>query len=363
MPTTKSTANLLTEISQIPEDGISEFGLVYVNSDSFPILRKKYGRGFTYHLNGKTLKDKEELRRIKSLVIPPNWSGVKITEKKAGHLQAVGRDAKKRKQYRYHPKWTKIRNNTKFYKMHAFGIQLPKIRKQVDYDLEHEGWPKEKVIALVIRLMEETHIRIGNQQYANRNGTYGLTTLRKRHLNIDKDKLQIEFIGKRGKEHKISLRNRKLIRLVSRCEELPGWELFKYYDKAGDKQVLDSSDVNEYLHRIAGEFFTAKDFRTWAASVTFFNTLSTLKPTNDTAEKSKNLLTAFDSAAKALGNTRNVCRKYYVHPKLVEAYENNTLHTYFENVRVSFTNEEYLTVAEKELLKLLKEYTPELAVV
>ncbi len=209
-PTHIPLQKLLTE----PEKVIDQYNLIYVKDNDFPIYRKRWGKGFTYSYSGKTLKDKDELKRIKSLVIPPMWNDVKITHLKTGHLQAVGRDAKHRKQYRYHAKWIKIRNQTKFYKMYNFGKQLPLIRKKVDEDLDQKGWSKSKVIALIIRLMEETHIRIGNEQYAKRNKSYGLSTLRKRHVEVNSSTLKFEFVGKKGKEHTVTIRNRKLVKLV-----------------------------------------------------------------------------------------------------------------------------------------------------
>ncbi|MDY7394982.1 DNA topoisomerase IB [Aureibaculum sp. 2210JD6-5] len=354
-----STSELvIKKLLKNPEKIIKDYNLIYVKDKDFPIIRKKWGKGFTYSYNGKTLKDRNELKRIKSLVIPPMWNEVKITHLKSGHLQAMGRDAKQRKQYKYHPKWIKIRNQTKFYKMSAFGKQLPLIRKQVDADLDQKGWPKSKVIALVIRLMEETHIRIGNEQYAKRNKSYGLSTLRKRHVEVNKSKLKFEFVGKKGKEHSVTVRNKKLIKLVSRCEEIPGWELFKYYDENGEKQSVESSMVNEYLHKISGEFFSAKDFRTWAASVIFFETLMELEKPSTDKQRNKNILAGIDAVAQQLGNTRNVCRKYYVHPMLVSAYEKETLATYFELAQNKFKNEDYLTASEKAILQLINNYSP-----
>ena len=349
----------LIQLLRTPEKIINQFNLVYVKDKDFPILRKKWGRGFTYSFNGIRLKDKNELKRIKSLVIPPMWDDVKITDLEEGHLQAMGRDAKRRKQYRYHPRWTKIRNQTKFYKMTAFGNQLPVIRKQVDADLDQKGWPKTKVIALVIRLMEETHIRIGNEQYAKRNQTYGLSTLRKRHVEVNKSHLKFEFIGKKGKEHSITIRNKKLIRLVSRCEEIPGWELFKYYDEDGVKQSIDSSMINDYLHAICGAFFSAKDFRTWAASVLFFEKLMEMKQPETKKERQKNILLGFDAAAKELGNTRNVCRKYYVHPMLVTLYEEGSLHQYFQDVKQATQQATYFTKSESVILNVIANFNPQ----
>ena len=210
------------------------------------------------------------------MVIPPNWKNVRICHLENGHLQVIGFDDKNRKQYLYHPSWSKIRNQTKFFKMAAFGKVLPKIRRQVDQDLDLPGMTKRKVLALIIRLMEETHIRIGNEYYARNNKTYGLSTLRTRHVKTYGNKLKFDFVGKKGKEHSVTLENKKLVKLVNQCEELPGWELFKYYDESGNKQIIDSGMINEYIQEISGSLFSAKDFRTWSATKIFFETLKEL---------------------------------------------------------------------------------------
>ncbi|WP_378175501.1 DNA topoisomerase IB [Aquimarina sp. SS2-1] len=348
----------IKQLIQTPEKVIDQLNLVYVNDDKLTISRKKNKKGFVYRLNGKELSTKKDLERIKSLVIPPAWNNVRIAAIDNGHLQAVGRDLKNRKQYRYHPLWNEIRNQTKFYKMTDFAKRLPKIRKQVDEDLEQRGWPKNKVLALIIRLMEETHIRIGNEQYAKRNKTYGLSTMRTRHVNIEKDNIKFEFVGKRGKKHSITLRNKKLIRLVNRCEEIPGWELFQYFDEQGDKHSIESSMINNYLHDIAGELFTAKDFRTWGATSIAFEKLIELGHTDNERQLHKNILEAYDAAAKSLGNTRNVCRKYYVHPAIISRYTDGTIIPYFEQAEKNENNKEYFSNTESVILELLKNYTP-----
>ncbi len=358
MKTDFTNSKFLTQIIKAPETVIDQLNLVYVNDDTLTITRLKHKKGFRYLLNGKQLSTKKDLERIKSLVIPPAWNQVRIADIDNGHLQAIGRDLKNRKQYRYHPLWNTIRNQTKFYKMTAFGRQLPKIRKQVDQDLEQERWSKTKVLALIIRLMEETHIRIGNEQYAKRNKTYGLSTMRTRHLNIEKDKLKFEFVGKKGKKHSVTLRNKKLIRLVNRCEEIPGWELFQYYDEQGEKHSIESSMVNKYLHNISGDLFTAKDFRTWAATTIFFETLMDMGISTKEKEIQKNILKAYDVAAISLGNTRNVCRKYYVHPFVVSSYENRSIKKVFNQLSTSDQLGGYFTNSEHAILKLLEDYTP-----
>ncbi|MGM8361231.1 DNA topoisomerase IB [Flavobacterium sp. ARAG 55.4] len=346
---------LITE----PETIVSQYNLVYAQEEDFLIIRKKQGKGFCYLKNNTPLKKKTDLKRIKDLVIPPMWENVKISCIKNSHLQAVGRDNKNRKQYLYHEDWKRIRNNTKFYKMYSFGKKLPLIRKQVDKDLEKKGWPKEKVVALIIRLMEETHIRIGNSYYEKTNRTYGLTTLRKRHINIYKDKMRIEFVGKKGKEHSITIRNKKLIRLVNRCEELPGWELFKFIDENGERKIIKSNHINEYLQAICGKIFTAKDFRTWSASLSFFNTLSELDKAETEKEIKENILKGYEMTASALGNTKTVCRKYYIHPIIVQAYQDKQLYKSFDRIKKNSNVNPYFSPSEKEILKLFKTYTPE----
>jgi len=348
----------LHQLMNEPESVISKYNLTYTYEEDLPIIRKKHGKGFTYLMNGKPIKNKKELKRIKSLVIPPMWNDVKISHLENSHLQAIGIDAKNRKQYLYHSHWKIIRNSTKFYKMHAFGKMLPCIRKQLEIDLDKKGWPKEKVVALIIRLMEETHIRIGNSQYEKQNKSYGLTTLRKRHINIYKGKLQIEYIGKKGIEHKVSLQNKKLVKLINRCEELPGWTLFKFKDENGETKTINSTHVNEYLQTLCGKNFTAKDFRTWSASVSFFNALMELEKATSEKEIKSNIIAAFDMAATSLGNTRNVCKKYYVHPIIIEEYENGNLYKTFDKIKKSTKVDNYLSPTEKEILKLFKKYSP-----
>lgn len=349
----------LEQLMSQPEEVISHYNLIYAHEEDLAIARKKKGKGFIYFVNGKRLSKINDIDRIKSLVIPPMWEDVRISLAANSHLQAVGRDAKNRKQYLYHPDWNKIRNTTKFYKMYSFGQKLPVIRKQIDKDLNRRGWPKEKVVALVIRLMEETHIRIGNSYYEKENKTYGLTTLRKRHINIYKGKMKIEFVGKKGKEHRVTVRNKRIIKLVNRCEELPGWELFKFIDENGDRKSIKSNHVNDYLQMICGKKFTAKDFRTWSASVSFFNALLELAPAITEKELKSNILRGYEFAASALGNTKNVCRKYYVHPVIVEAYEQGTLYKTFEKVKKSRAIAKYFSPSEKEILKLFKDYIPD----
>ena len=359
MATKLNSDTFLKQIWHEPELAIEKLNLVYASENELKIKRKRNKKSFIYEFEGKPINDKKELKRINSLVIPPAWEKVNISYLENTHLQATGRDAKYRKQYRYHPTWNKIRNQTKFYRMRFFAQSLPLIREQIDLDLNQNGWPKTKTLALVIRLMEETHIRIGNSQYAKRNKTYGLSTLRTKHVNVNKDAIRFEFTGKKGKEHSISIRNKKLIYLVNKCQELPGWELFKYFDENGDKHTIYSSMVNEYIYSLCEQHFTAKDFRTWAASVVFLDTIYDLGLTEDDKIKDKNIIKGLDASAKALGNTRNVCRKYYVHPVLIESYKNNSIANAFSIIETNTKPQPNRTKTEEALLFLLKKFKPE----
>ncbi|RZT00044.1 DNA topoisomerase IB [Aquimarina brevivitae] len=353
--------SLLKKVIQAPEIALEDIDLVYANENQLSITREKKDNEFIYLRRGKPIKTPKDLTRIQKLVIPPAWRDVKIADYKNLHLQAIGRDLKKRKQYRYHPLWIKVRNQTKFYKMIHFGKALPKLRAKVDSDLDQSQWTKSKVLALVIRLMEETHIRIGNEEYAKKNKTYGLSTMRTRHLKTFKDKIKFEFTGKKGKKHSVTLRNKRLIRLVNQCEEIPGWELFQYFDDNKDKHSIDSQAINNYLHDIAGEYYTAKDFRTWAGSVLFFESLLNLGIPKSEKDKAKNVIKAYDSVAKHLGNTRAVCKKYYVHPFIAASYEDDSIASYFKQVEQQ-EHQEYLTATEQTLIQILNDYTPTIVV-
>ncbi len=354
----KTNIKVLQKVFKKPKSIIGHLDLIYTTKNQLSICRKKSKGGFFYTKNGKRVLSKKVLNRIKKLSIPPAWSEVKIATQENAHLQAVGRDVKKRKQYRYHPLWNSIRNQTKFYKMEAFGKLLPKIRKQVDRDLEQPGWPRTKVLALIIRLMEDTHIRIGNKQYAKRNKTYGLSTMRNRHVSLENDGMIFEFVGKRGKKHSVTLKNKKLIRLVLQCEEIPGWELFQYYDENGIKHSIESDMINDYIHQICGDLFTAKDFRTWAATSIFFETLMDLGLSDSKQKTQQNILKAYDEAANGLGNTRNVCRKYYVHPAVVKSYENGSIQQIFDRVMKDSTSKEFFSPSEEGIIKILENYEP-----
>ncbi len=301
--------------------------LRYVNDAKPGIQRQRIGDDFTYTgLDGKPIEDARTLERIKALGIPPAWTDVWICPLANGHIQATGRDAKGRKQYRYHERWRKARNETKFGKMIAFGKALPAIRERVEHDLKRPGLPREKVLALVVRLLETTFIRIGNEEYARTNHSFGLTTLRDEHVDVSGATVQFQFRGKSGKDHTISLKDRRLAQMIQRCKELPGCELFQYIDEQGVQQTIDSADVNEYLHEISGQEFTAKDFRTWGGTVLAVLAFQELGASDSEKEISKNVVQAIKRISKQLGNTPAVCSKYYLHPAMIDAYRDGSLH-------------------------------------
>ena len=301
-------------------------GLRHVSDAAPGITRRRAGRGFTYTgPDGKTVRDRATLARIRALAIPPAWTEVWIAPDPRGHIQATGRDARRRKQYRYHPSWHEVRHETKFGRMLAFSAALPKIRRALDADLALSGLPRRKVLATVVRLLECTQIRVGNDEYARANRSYGLTTFRDRHVEVNGSTLHFEFRGKSGKPHTVDVADRRLARIVARCQAIPGEELFQYLDEEGTRQTIDSGDVNDYIREIAGEEFTAKDFRTWAGTVLASEALLALGVPSGEREAKANILAAIDKVAGQLNNTRAVCRKYYVHPEVLAAYGEGVL--------------------------------------
>lgn len=302
-------------------DSAEAAGLRYV-SDTMPGIRRKgTGKGFTYvDVGGTPIQNGTELARIKALVIPPAWTDVWICPYLDGHIQATARDAAGRKQYRYHPRYRAIRDETKFDRMFEFSEVLPRIRDQVEKDLTLPGHPRTKILATVVRLLEKTLIRVGNLEYARENRSFGLTTLRRRHVDVKGDTLRFEFRGKSGVVHKVRVSDRRLARIVQHCQTLPGEELFKYVDDEGKRQAVDSGDINAYLREIAGREVTAKDFRTWAGTMYAAAALRQLGPQPAEREAKRNVVRAIDQVAERLGNTRAVCRKYYVHPVVIDAY-------------------------------------------
>jgi DNA topoisomerase I len=314
------------ELIRDPIESAQAAGLRYVSDTTPGIRRRRSGSGFSYVApDGKVIKDAAEISRIKSLAIPPAYTDVWISPIANGHIQATGRDARGRKQYRYHPKWREKRDETKFGRVLAFSDALPRIRAQVERDLSKPGLPREKVLATVVRLLDCTGIRIGNDEYARSNRSFGLTTLQDRHVEISGSNIKFEFRGKSGKTHSVSLSDRRLARIVQRCQDIPGEDLFQYIDEEGVRQTISSGDVNDYLREISGEDFTAKDFRTWSGTKLAVAALTDIGHCTSAREIKTNILRAIDSVASQLNNTRAVCRKYYVHPSVFEAYTAGTM--------------------------------------
>ena len=290
------------------------------------IRRRRHGKSFRYiGADNRPLRDPKHLARIRSLAIPPAWRDVWICASPNGHLQAVGWDAKGRKQYRYHPRYRAIRDQAKFSRMLAFGALLARIRQAVQTDLERRGLPKEKVVAVVVRLLETAFLRIGNDEYTKANESFGLTTLRNRHVSIDGTRLMFRFRGKSAQEQVVELTDRKLARIVKQCQELPGYDLFEYQDADGSICRIDSADVNRYIRAASGEDFTAKDFRTWAGTVQAVHELYAAGPADNSAKAKKAVVEAVKRVARSLGNRPATCRKYYIHPAVTDAFLDRSL--------------------------------------
>jgi DNA topoisomerase-1 len=296
-------------------------GLRYVSDDTPGISRRRNGRGFTFHrADGSRVRDPATLKRIAALVIPPAWQRVWISPDPHGHLQATGRDARGRKQYRYHPDWTSARDDVKYGRMIAFGRALPAIRRRTEADLRKPALSRERVLATVVRLLEKTLIRVGNEEYARTNGSFGLTTLQDRHVAVRGARVQFRFRAKSGVQQAIDLEDAVLARSVKKCQDLPGQTLFQYVDADGGRQRVDSGDVNEYLRSVAGQEFTAKDFRTWAGTVLAATALHELGRVSSSAARKRHIVQAVERVAKRLGNTKAVCRRCYVHPAVFDSY-------------------------------------------
>lgn len=409
----------IKSIKDDPQKSAEAVNLVYVNDQQPGIHRIRKDDQFHYLCGKKKLRDKKTLERIKKLAIPPAWEEVWICSIDNGHLQATGFDVKKRKQYRYHPLWNSLRNHTKFYRLHEFGKSIPLIRQQIEKDLSLKGLPVEKVLAAVVCLMEQTSIRVGNNLYEKLNGSFGITTLKDKHVKISGDKMQFIFKGKKGVSHNVSLKSKRLAKIVKACRDIPGKELFQYYDHDGNHKCIDSGMVNNYLKSITGKDFTAKDFRTWSGTVHSLiafkeiiicstlenNAEDNAKPSTKASTKARNndnrkdwrkhsrkkiaeendsqtaanitldqassstttntltkaeikshILLVLDHVAAHLGNTRTVCKKYYVHPAIIELYENCRLHPYLNQLDDNETNhaDDQLTCEERLLMTILE---------
>lgn len=331
--------------------------LLYVDCHQPGIIRRKKGSGFTYLLDNKTVKDKQQLERIRKLAIPPAWTEVWICADERGHIQATGLDLRHRKQYRYHPMWNSFRNETKFHRLLEFGKALPLLREKAETDLRTKGLSQEKVLATVVSLMERTYIRVGNYEYEKANGSYGLTTLKTRHVTINGDKMLFSFVGKKGIHHDITLRNKRLARIVGQCHDMPGKELFQYYTEDGARHSIDSGMVNNYIREATRHDFSAKDFRTWAGSLHALQAFRSVEEASSATEIKRQINMVLDSVSGKLGNTRTVCRKYYVHPGIIQLYENDHLVKYIRELDAmeeDGTEPIGLSAEEKILMKILR---------
>jgi DNA topoisomerase I len=352
VPSTQTPAAL----PSAPPAAARTAGLRYV-SDAMPGMTREMGAlGWVFRApDGSRITDEAEVARILKLGIPPAWTDVWICPFPKRHLQATGRDARGRKQYRYHPRWREVRDQTKYHRIIAFAEALPAIRARTETDLARPGLPREKVLATVVQLLEKTLIRVGNDAYARANQSFGLTTMRNRHVTVDGATVTFEFRGKSGKVHAIDLRDRRLARIVRQCRELPGYELFQYVDEGGQRQVIDSADVNDYLREITGEDFTAKDFRTWFGTVLAARALQAFEAGGAAGEAKKNLAQAIEAVAKLLGNTRAICRKCYVHPAIVDAYlEGSLIDTMRQRADAALQDAAGLQDDAKAVLRFLK---------
>jgi DNA topoisomerase-1 len=354
----RSRKKALPEPILDPVESAKAAGLRYVSDTRPGIRRHPFRKSFRYtSADGTRLRDPDILARIKSLVIPPAWTDVWICPIANGHLQATGRDARHRKQSRYHPRWRTVRDETKYERMTFFAETLPTIRQRVDQDLGLPGLPREKVLATVVSLMESTHIRVGNAEYARENKSYGLTTMRNRHVEVNGSNITFTFQGKSRVHHTVNLHDRRLANIVKRCADIPGYELFQYLDPDGTSHSIDSADVNDYLQSITGQYFTAKDFRTWGGSVLACDLLSEFEPFNSPTEAKRNVVQAIKSVAARLGNTPSVCRKCYIHPAILEHYLNGESIVAARRKLDAEIVEHTLTLREEEqtLVKLLRQ--------
>jgi DNA topoisomerase-1 len=338
------------EVVLDPVESAKAAGLRYVSDTKPGIQRKPCRGGFRYvDSSGRPVRDPETLKRIKSLVIPPAWTRVWICPTPNGHLQATGRDARGRKQSRYHPLWRATRDETKYERMILFGDALPRIRERVEHDLALPGLPRAKVLAAIVRLLETTSIRVGNEEYARENKSYGLTTMRNRHVVVAGATITFDFTGKSGVHHTIDVQNRKLAKIVQRCLDLPGYELFQYLDEDDQRHTIDSADVNDYLHEITGQHFTAKDFRTWAGTVLAAEMLRQFQPFESLTQARKNVVEAIKTVAKRLGNTPSVCRKCYIHPAVLDHYLSGSMMAAIETEVAEEVDKQLVALRQEEL--------------
>jgi len=330
--------------------------LKYVSDTDPGITRVKKGTGFSYAYNDKPLRDKSQIERIRKLAIPPAWTNVWICPFENGHIQATGQDVRGRKQYRYHTNWHELRNETKFHRMYEFGKALPALRLQVEKDICDSGLSERKVMATLVSLMERTFIRVGNSGYEKMYGSYGLTTLKDGHVDIKGSTLKFEFKGKKGIYHNITVKSRKLAKIVQACKDIAGKELFQYFDDEGNRKPVDSGMLNAYIKEATAQDFTAKDFRTWAGTLALLQVFKSIGAATTETETKKNIVAALDEVSKKLGNSRTICKKYYVHPGLIKLYEENSLDKYMAELEKieECDNKSDLTSEEKVMMKILE---------
>ncbi len=338
-----------------PASSAEQAGLRYITDQIPGLTRRRQGKGFAYlDPSGKHVKDQKTRARIESLVIPPAWTNVWISPRPDGHIQATGRDDRGRKQYIYHPDWERVRNETKFSRMIPFAEALPEIRRRCEADIRRRKMDREKVLATVVTLLDRTLIRIGNAEYARSNKSFGLTTLRDRHVDFSGATLTFCFQGKSGKSHTIELNDQRLARIVRKCQDIPGHELFQYYQEDGSRVDVDSAAVNQYIREISGSTFTAKDFRTWGGSVHAALALHELTPPTSQRNARRKLAQMTKAVAERLGNTPAVCRAYYIHPALMQSFEEGTFHEAWERL-LAQAKGDGLDPEEEALLDFLRE--------
>ncbi|WP_271587389.1 DNA topoisomerase IB [Bradyrhizobium sp. CCBAU 53415] len=332
---------------------IAEEGLRYVSDSAPGYTRKRTGTTFSYYdKDGNRITDAAVVRRIKSIGIPPAYESVWICPSANGHIQATGLDARGRKQYRYHAKWRELRDQNKYEHIVQFAAALPALRDRVAADMKLEGLPREKVLATIVSLLEKTLIRVGNAEYAEKNKSYGLTTMRRKHVAVGRGVLRFDFTGKSGKQWKLRVEDKRIAAIVKRCAEIPGHELFKYLDDDGQPRTVDSGDVNAYIKDITGEDFSAKDFRTWAGTVLAALALTEFKKYDSQAEAKRNVVAAIESVSKQLGNTPAICRKCYVHPEVLNAYMSGDLLKMIEAKIAQKFKRQYAKLTSDEIMVL-----------
>jgi DNA topoisomerase I len=336
------------------EAAASAANLIYVTDKDAGIERIKKGKGFLYTFKGEPIQDEKDLDRIKKLVIPPAWTNVWISKSPNGHIQATGFDVAGRKQYRYHPRWSALQQETKFHRLIEFGKALPALRSKIQKDLSQEGFPESKVMAMMVSLMERTYIRVGNNGYEKLYGSYGITTLKNKHVSVKGNTVTFSFKGKKGVYHNISLKSKKFARIIKQCKAIPGRELFQYYDEAGNLKKVDSGQVNQYIKDAFLQDFTTKDFRTWAGTLMMLRFLKSAAPCETLTDLKKTVNEALKDVSKKLGNTVAVCKKYYVHPEVVELYLNHQLTRFFKSNTADKDSSNGLSHDEKVLMRIIK---------